>query len=135
MAAETITAANVRTSNATPKRILAGVALTQGQTIAKDATTKKAILADANGSADAKVTLGVTTNAAAADQWVEYENEDPDFTPGFAVQPGQPYVQSATAGGICLAADLAAGHAGTFLGIGKTTTKLNLKIIAGGAVV
>ena len=61
MAAETIAVANVRTSNATPKRILAGVALTQGQAIAKDSTTKKAILADA------KVTLGITVNAAAAD--------------------------------------------------------------------
>lgn len=127
MAAETVNPDNVRKTSSSPKRILAAVAIAAGKSIARNAD-KQAILADANGDAYAKRMMGVATSSAAAGQWLEYENDDPDFTPGFTVTPGSIYVLSATPGGICLAADLAAGHKTTFVGIGKASNKLWLKI-------
>lgn len=134
MAAETITAANVLpTAGVTLKRITAAVAITQGQVIAKDAD-KNAILADANGSAYAKVPVGIAVNAAAIGQPVDYVDDDATFAPGFTPVAGEFYILSATAGGICVVADSASGWASVLLGIGSATAgKLNLKITAGGS--
>lgn len=134
MAAESITAASVLpTAGVAPKTITAAVAVTQGQVIAKDAD-KKAILADANGSALAKVPIGIAVNSAAAGQPLQYVEEDDTFSPGFTPTAGEFYILSSTAGGICAVGDSASGWVGALLGIGSATSgKLKLKIVIGGS--
>lgn len=127
------------TSNTGIKRIYvaAGVTVAPGDVIAKD-STKLAILADANGDAYAKVPAGAALNGGGPGQPVDYVEEDPNFIPGFAVVAGIPYFLSTTPGKMgvmVVAADLAAGMVGVFLGIGKTTTTLNFKIVSGGLIV
>ncbi len=134
MADVSITAASVlATAGTNFLRRLAALAITAGQPIAKDANGAL-ILADANGSALAKIVEGIACNGGGVGQPINYVKEDPTFTPGFTVTEGTSYYASATAGGICPAGDLAAGHAVTLIGVGLATNKLNLKLVPGGTV-
>lgn len=132
------TAANVLASDQNDGifRGVAGAAIAAGDVIARDTGNNNVIiLADANGSAVAKVVAGVAVNSApGAGQPVDYVNEDPNFNPGGTIVEGKPYVLSATPGKMCPADDLAAGMALTVLGAGKANNKLNLKLIPGGTV-
>jgi hypothetical protein len=134
MANLTITAANVKASKtgSIKKDGIAGVTLTAGQVLALDSTTQKLILADANGSADAKSVIGIALNNASLDQPIKYVIFDPNFVVGATLIPGTTYVLSATPGMICPAADVATGDTVTDLGPALTTTTLNLNLTAGG---
>ena len=134
MGDQSVTAANVRTSKSTPDfRWIANLAITAGQVLARDSTTGNAILADANGSTDAKVVKGVSVNSAAAGQFVDGVNLDPALVPGFAVTAGVIYILSGTAGSFGLAADQASGWKNTFLGIGNDDGTINFNPVAGGS--
>lgn len=131
-----VAAANVRASgNATKEHGLAGVALTQGQSVYLDTADGKLKQYDANGSGDAKVFRGITLNAAGADQPVTICREDPDFTPGCTLAIGDTVIGSATPGAICPDADAVAGWFKTVLGTAKTTTTMNFKPVAAGAAI
>lgn len=113
--------------------IAAGVNVAQGDTLAKD-TAGAIILADANGSAQAKVFEGVALTAGAGGQPVDYVKEDPDFNPGATVTEGEYYILSATPGKIAPVIDKASGWASTLVGVGKAGNKLNLKAVPGGTL-
>jgi hypothetical protein len=131
----TITPASVlQSGNATTARGTAGTTITAGKTLYLDPADSKLKLADANGSAPANSVRGIAVNGAADGQYVNYVTEDPNFTPGGTLVPGTVYVLSATAGGICPAADLASGHTSIVVGVAKSTTAMAMKITAGGAV-
>jgi hypothetical protein len=131
MAAMTITAANLRTgANAKFDSGTAGAAITRGQPVYKDAAAGKVLkLADANASQATAQCVGIAMQDAASGQIVQYVYEDDDFTPGGTVVVGETYLVGATtAGDIAPVADAATGWYITHLGIGKSATKMRLKI-------
>lgn len=140
MADISVTAANVlASSQATIRRGIAGATITAGQVVYEDSTaSNKFKLADANASAATAAPVGIALHGAADGQPLAIATEDPDFTPGgtlsiTAASSNGVYVLSATAGGFCLAADLAAGHYPNVLMVAKSTTKAVLKIVHGTA--
>lgn len=112
---------------------VAGATITAGQTLYIDAAdSNKLKLADADAAGKTSP-AGIALNGASAGQPVAYLTEGL-LTFNAVLTAGLLYVLSDTAGGIMPAADLEAGDTGVFLGIATSTTVLNVKIIAGGAV-
>lgn len=141
MADIAITAANVlKGANAKTKRGIAGATITAGQWLYEDSTDSfKLKLADANASLATSNCVGCSLHGALAGQPIEYDYEDDDFTPGgtlslsVAADSGV-YVLSGTAGGLAPMDDLAAAMYPVVLGVAKSTTKMNLKIVRGTGV-
>lgn len=134
MADLSINAASVFASAGTNfLRGTAAAAITAGQVIAKDANGAL-ILADANGSAEAKIPIGIACNGGGIGQPINYVTADPNFTPGSTVTAGAVYVLSGTPGSIAAAADLASGFAAIVIGVGLPVNKLNFSIVRGGEV-
>jgi len=138
MAELSITASQVLPgANAQLKRGTAGVAIAAGKGVYSDATDSKKIkLADANASQAAAAGVGVALHAAEAGQPISYQVGG-DLTLGAGAAPtrGVIYVGSATAGGICPAADLASGHYVWVIGVGNATNGIKLINSASGIVV
>jgi hypothetical protein len=123
----TITAANVTPSaNAVIRSSTAGVAITAGQALYKDATASYALkLADANSAtAAARIVCGLALNSAAAGSPVNYVVTDPALVIGGTVANGTVYILSATAGSIAPLADLTTGMYAFVLGVGTSTTTI-----------
>lgn len=128
-----ITAANVVPgSNATVENGTAGATITAGQVVYRDATTKKYLLAD-NDSATvaAKAPRGVALNGAANGQPLAISRAG-DITIGATITAGTAYYLSATPGGICPLADVAAGDDVVLLGLAESATVLALDIQTSG---
>jgi hypothetical protein len=110
----------------------AGVAITAGQAVYFDTTVNKWLLADSNSATvAAKTAGGIALNGAALNQPVVV-HVDGDLTIGATLVPGTAYYLSATAGGICPAADLTTGSAVCELGLAKSATVLAVRIVAPG---
>jgi len=120
----------VQGGNAVVDHGIAGVAVTAGQTVYKDAATGKYKLADCN-LAGAYPATGIALNGAAANQHVAVQQSG-DITVGGTLTAGSPYYLSATAGGIMPAADLTTGDNVVLLGLAKSTSVLSLKITTPG---
>ena len=133
MADLTITAANV--VSGTGARIeegTAGVALTAGQAVYLDSTTDSFKLADCDSAtAAARSPRGIALHAAAVGQPIAVHRKGP-ITIGATVAASGIYCLSATAGGICPAADLASGDYTVILGLGKSTTQIEVNIMEAG---
>ena len=139
MADLTITAASVLASaNAIiERRYNFGATVTQGQAVYLDANTEWQLLdadAAATGNGVSNV-RGIALVSGADGQPAIVALKDDDFTPGATLTVGASYYASGTAGGIAPAADLASGDYVVFLGVAKSTTKLNLNPTAAGAQV
>lgn len=108
---------------------IAGAAITAGQAVYVDSTTRTVKLADANASALTAAAKGIALHGALTGQPIRAQRTGTP-TIGAAAAPvvGTIYVVSATAGGICPAADLATGHYVTILGVGVTGNKLKMSI-------
>ncbi|GAA5139395.1 hypothetical protein GCM10023213_20010 [Prosthecobacter algae] len=135
-----ITAANVLASaNARFQDGTAGATLTRGMLVYADATDGGKIKpADGNVLA-AKGVLGMAYGDVAAGQFVRVIIDDPDLTVGATLSlaaPGGIYVLSATAGGICPVADLAAGSYPIVVLVAKSATKAHFhpRLLQGSAV-
>ncbi len=131
-----ITAASVIPgSNAKIVTRTAGATITAGQVLYEDSSdSNKVKLADTNSAtAAARVVFGIAAAGAASGQPVPVIREDDDLTLGGTVAIGDLVILSATAGGVAPSADAATGHYVTFLGVAKTTTKINFKPVASGA--
>lgn len=135
-----ITAANVvKGANAKTRRGRAGATITAGQVVYEDSSDSFDLkLADANASAATANPVGIALHGASDGQPLEYVYEDDDFTPGgtlslSAAADDGVYVLSGTAGGIAPIGDLASGMYPVILGVAKSTTKMNLKIVRGTA--
>ena len=135
-----ITAASVvKGANAKTRRGRAGATITAGQVVYEDSSDSFDLkLADANASAATANPVGIALHGASDGQPLEYVYEDDDFTPGgtlslSAAADDGVYVLSGTAGGIAPIGDLASGMYPVILGVAKSTTKMNLKIVRGTA--
>src|SRR5262245_4211763 len=100
----------------------AGVAITAGQLVYLDPTTKKFLLSDTNSATvEARQPTGIALHAAAINQPLAVLTQG-DITIGAAVVAGTDYYASDTPGGICPRADVGAGEKVTMVGLAKSTT-------------
>jgi hypothetical protein len=135
MADLTITAASVIAGNgAKTDRGIAGATITAGQVVYLDATDNKYKLAD-NDSATAAVRspAGIALHAALAGQPLVVLVSGL-ITIGATVAAGDVYCLSSTPGAICPSADIAAGDYNTIVGIGTSTTVLDVRFHEAGVV-
>ncbi len=130
-----VTAASVVCSNARfVQRGTAAATITAGQGLALD-STGNLVLCDANsGTALTRTLVGISLNAAATGQPVNYTSLDDSFTPGFTVAAGAIVIVSTTAGGLSPAADATTGHYVTVVGVGIGSNKIKLGFLATTAV-
>lgn len=135
MADLTITATSVVAgSTATVVRGTAGAAITAGQVVYLDPTTGKYNLADTDSATAAvRRAHGVALNGAALNQPITVCTSGP-VTIGATIEAGTAYYLSGTAGGICPVADVAAGDYPLIVGMGASTTVLNVGIVYPGVV-
>ncbi len=135
MADLTITATSVvQGSNAVTEAGLAGAAITAGQVVYRDETTRKFLLADTDSATAAtRRPLGISLNGAALNQPLVVQKAG-DVTIGAALTAGVVYYLSGTAGGICPVADLTTGDYPVVIGMAKTTAVLTIDIQTTGAV-
>jgi hypothetical protein len=111
----------------------AGVAVTAGQVLYLDSATNTYKLADCNSATAAvRSPAGIALNGAAANQPVGVLTRGP-ITIGATVAVGVPYFLSGTPGGIRPLADNVTGDYVTILGIGTSTTVIDVKIHESGA--
>ncbi len=109
----------------------AGAAITAGQVVYLDeATTGKYQLCDTDSAtAAARKPRGIALNDAAAGQPLSIVKSGP-VTIGATVAAGVAYYLSGTPGGICPVADVAPGDYPAIIGMGVSTSVLNVNIQA-----
>jgi hypothetical protein len=136
MAALTITAANVVAgSNATRDNGIAGVAVTAGQAVYRDPTTRKFLLSDADSATAAANNVdGIALHAASLNQPLAIQKAG-DINLGATLAVGTIYVLDSTAGGIAPAADLGVNEFVVVLGVASSASNLRLDIQNSGAKV
>ncbi len=126
MGAQSVTAGSVlHSSSGVVVNVIAGATLTAGQPVYFD-TDGSAKLADADGASPLYKVRGITVNGAAAGQDVDVCTRDPAFTPGFTCAIGEVYIVGTTAGAINLASDKTTNWRVSVLGVGISTTQINL---------
>lgn len=132
MADLSITAANVvKYSNATTRTGTAGAAITAGDVLYLDTTMK---LAQADTATKAAA-VGIALNDAASGQPVVYLVSG-GINPGATVAIGTVYVVSDNAAGaIAPVADLASEDYVTILGVGTTTSRIEVNINVSGVAI
>jgi hypothetical protein len=140
MADLSITATSVSASNqATVRREYQfGATITAGQVVYLNTSNRWALFDSNVGSGvGANVTdlRGIALNNGSNTQPAAVCTADPDFTPGATLSNGVSYYGSPNAGAIAPIADLGAGNYPVFLGVAKSTTKLNLNPTAAGIAV
>ncbi len=137
MADLVITAANVLASGqASTETGVAGVALTAGQLVYKEAATGRFKGTDCDDATVEKRSIyGIALNGAAIGQPVSVAKSDPDFTPGATLTKGSRYYASGVAGAIAPEADLASGDHVALLGVASSTTKLVMTPFNSGVVI
>jgi hypothetical protein len=131
-----ITAASVvkGTGAKTIPGILGGTVIA-GQTVYRDATSKKFLASDSDSAtAGVRELVGIALNGGAINQPVVVQTEGP-ITIGATVVVGTVYVNSDTPGGIMPAADLEAGDYVSVVGIGISATQIELGILNSGVAV
>lgn len=137
MADLSITAANVAAGTGAVKETgTAGATITAGQAVYKDASDSgKFKLAD-NDSATAAVRsfYGIALHGASSGQPLTVLKEGP-ITIGATTAVGVVYCLSSTAGGICPNADIATGDYNTVIGVGTSTTVIQVQPLAAGGPV
>jgi hypothetical protein len=129
MADLVITAASVVAgANARITHGIAGATVTAGQVLYLDPTTGKWNLADTDSATAAvRAATGVALNGAALNQPVAVQTSGL-LTIGATVAAGVAYYLSGDAGGICPVADLAAGDFPLIVGMGTSTTVIDVDI-------
>ncbi|MBN8994351.1 MAG: DUF2190 family protein [Rhizobiales bacterium] len=106
----------------------AGEAITAGQIVYRDETTRKYMKADSNSpTAAARQARGIALNGAANGQPLVILKKG-DITIGAAVVAGTAYFLSDTPGGICPLADVGNGEYICQLGLAKSTSVLTIDV-------
>ncbi len=123
-----LTAANVIPGvGASLEQGTAGEALTAGKAVYKKAADKKWYMADCNAAAaEARQATAIATTGSAAGQPVIVQKGGP-ITIGGTVASGTAYFLSGTAGGIRPAADNTTGDYPQIIGMGISTTQIQLQ--------
>lgn len=134
MADLSITAANVVSgSGATRVTGTAGASITAGQVVYRDSSDGKYKLADCDSATAAvRSPAGIALHAAASGQPLTIQTAGP-ITIGATVAASVAYYLSPTAGGICPVADLASGDYAVIIGLGTSTTEIDIDIQEAGA--
>lgn len=138
MADISITAANVlASSGATIRReYLAGATITAGQVVYLNSSNQW-VLADSNAGATGNGVndlRGIALNGASSGQPLSVVTNDPAFTTGGTMVNGATYYTGNTAGAISNTVPTT-GDYPTVLGLGISTTKINLQPFASGVVI
>lgn len=122
-----VTAANVKLISGPTADLLAGVALTAGQVLYKEASSSKAKLSD-NDAATAEVRAieGIALHGAAADQPIKYAKNGAVVDFGAIFTAGVDYYVSGTPGAICPRADVTTTDDPIRVGMALTTSRLQL---------
>lgn len=121
-------------SNSSSEVGTAGETIAAGKPVYKNSTTKKWMLADTNSAtAEARTAGGIALNGASLNQPVSVHKHG-DLTIGATLTTGVAYYLSATAGGICPAADLTTGDYPCLVGMAKSASVLAVDIQSPGAV-
>lgn len=130
-----ITAANVVAgSTATTETGVAGASITAGQVVYLDETTGKYGLADTDSATAAvRKPRGIALHAASENQPLKICKAGP-ITIGGTVAAGVAYYLSGTAGGICPIADVATGDYPSIIGMGISTSVIQVDIQAPGVI-
>jgi predicted transcriptional regulator len=106
----------------------AGETITAGQSVYVDATTNRYKLANAKNAPPKTTVYGIALNDARAGQPLTVQKVG-GINLGVAVTIGGIYVLSGTnSGGIAPVADIAAGWLSAIVGVGVTTTRLQLAL-------
>lgn len=139
MADIAVTAANVLASaNAAPiKNFNYGATITAGQVVYLDSNNKWQ-LTDSDASSagnNFNSVVGLTLVGGANNQPGVVATRDVYFTPGGTLTNGIAYYVSRNAGAFCPVADVGSGNYGTFVGIARSTTILNLNPTPSGIAV
>lgn len=131
-----ITAANVvAVTSAKKVQGIAGATITAGQSVYRDPTSRKFLLADADSpTAAARTPAGIALHAASLDQPLAIITEG-DINLGATLTVGATYYLSGTAGGIAPAADVSTGEFVTVLGVASAANNLKMKMIVSGSAV
>ncbi len=112
----------------------AGATITAGQVVTLDPTTGKWALADTDSATAAiRSAMGIALNGAALNQPIAVQSAGA-LTLGGAILAGVAYYLSGTPGGIAPIADVAAGDYPLIVGMGASTTVLNVGIVYPGVV-
>lgn len=112
----------------------AGATITAGQAVYLDSTTGKWALADTDSATAAvRSAHGVALNGCVLNQPIAVCTSGP-VTIGATIEAGTAYWLSGTAGGICPVADVAAGDYPLIIGMGSSTTVLQVGIVYPGVV-
>lgn len=135
MADLTITAANVGVSdgNTRTQIVQVGEAVTHMQSVYLDSSTNKYMLADADAAGEDGAS-GVTITSAPLDGYAMIATRG-KVKAGATITVGKIYVLSDTPGGIKPVDDLATGDKVTILGVGVSSTEIDINIIASGVAV
>lgn len=133
MADLTITAASVAIGgNAVTETGVSGASITAGQVVFKNASSEL-VLSDADSTSLDEV-YGIALHAAADGQPLTIARPGSEITIGATLTAGTAYYLSATAGGICPAADLGTGDRVILLGLAKSTSVLIFRPIDSGVI-
>ena len=139
MAAISITAANVLASASAviSKEYTFGATITAGQLVYLNSSSQWVLLdsdaaATGNGITDKR---GITLCGGSLNQPASVCLSDTDFTPGGTLSNGLAIYNSTTAGGITFADIPTTAAYPVFVGIAKSTTKMNLFPVASGVVI
>jgi len=117
-----ITAANVIAgANSIREAGIAGATITAGQVVYKDDTTRKFLLADADGAVALRTPYGIALNGAALNQPLGVLRAG-EITIGATVTAGVAYYLSDDPGGICPLADVSGGDYIVQIGLAKSAT-------------
>lgn len=128
-----ITPANVVAGeNAQKLHGIAGATVTAGQTVYRDPATGKFLLADANGTADARTPIGIALHGASLNQPLTIMTEG-DVNLGATLTVATAYYLSDTPGGICPVADVGAGEFVTVLGVASSASNFKMRMVISGA--
>lgn len=122
-------------SNAKKTPGTAGATVTAGQTVYRDATSKKFLLADSDSAtAGVRDVFGIALHGASLDQPLMVQTEG-DINLGATLVVGKTYILSDTPGGIMPIEDVEIGDYTTVIGVASSTSNLKMKIVAGEAAV
>lgn len=124
----------VPSSGATIARGTAGATITAGQSVSIDSNSAIQLYDANSGTSSTRTFAGIALTGAASGQPILYCTADPSFTPGFTVAAGAIVIGSATAGGLCPAADLATGHYLTVVGVGIGSNKIKFSALAASVI-
>lgn len=132
MADLSVTAASVvEGTDAVRRHGIAGATVTAGQPVYKDSTDSNQLKPTINSAAASAVAVGIALHAASDEQPLAYISSG-NLNPGATVVVGEIYCVSVNSGGIAPEADVLSADYMTVLGVGSTSSNIQVDIQVSG---